>query len=95
MNTATCPVCAGSKRVPAGDSPYKRVIYGYDEATDTFLCRNCGGQTMSCVPQGVVPVDPGTGLGCVHSYVERNAGRCYTINTCSKCGHQYDIDSGD
>lgn len=33
--------------------------------------------------------------GCEHRFEGRTAGRCYTIYTCSKCGHTYDIDSSD
>ncbi len=92
---ATCPVCNGTKRVPAGASKYKTITATYDEKTDTFACRNCGGQTMSLSAQGVTRVDPATGLGCLHTYVGQQAGNCYNIYTCTKCGDRYDIDSGD
>ena len=87
-------MCNGTRRVPAGDSPHKRMIYGYDIQTDTFGCTNCGGQTMSLNPTGRVPLRP-DGTPCHHEYVSTNAGRCYTIYTCKHCSHSYDIDSGD
>lgn len=92
---ATCPVCNGTKRVPAGDAQYTDIIYGYDKATHTFLCRNCGGQTMGLNPTGLVPIDPSTGRGCVHHFEGRQAGNCYHVYTCTKCKYRYDIDSGD
>ena len=49
-----CPVCAGTCRVPAGDSKYKTMYAGYDALTDTQRCCNCGGQTMSGISCGVV-----------------------------------------
>jgi hypothetical protein len=92
---ATCPACNGSKRKSAADNPYRKITAGYDPATDTLACSNCGGQTMSGIASGKVPIDPATGLGCEHSYVIHSGGRCYHIYTCRKCGHRYDIDSGD
>lgn len=32
---------------------------------------------------------------CDHNFVGKSAGRCYTIYTCTSCGHRYDIDSSD
>ena len=82
---------------------WKGVLSYYDPETDTKTCQNCGGQTMYGKPLGYTKVDPNTppmqflidGLGCHHEYVGRNAGRCYTIYTCKKCGSSYDIDSSD
>jgi hypothetical protein len=90
----TCPVCVGTGRVAAGETPYKNVLAGYDWDTDTLPCRNCGGQTMSMRGTGQVPVRP-DGTACVHEYEYRKAGRCYHEYTCRHCGHQYCIDSGD
>jgi len=43
---------------------------------------------------GQVPLRP-DGTLCQHSYISRNAGRCYTIYTCEHCSHYYNIDSSD
>ena len=89
-----CPVCNGTGRRPAGDYKYKNIVAGYDKDTDTLLCNNCGGQTMTMSPTGKTRMrDDGT--PCVHEYDSRQAGRCYTIYTCKHCGYSYDIDSGD
>ena len=93
--TATCPKCDGSTRIPAGDTKYKKSIYGYRESDDTFACSNCGGQTMGGRAQGVTRVDPATGLGCLHEYRGVTTSNCYHVYTCQKCGDRYDIDSGD
>jgi hypothetical protein len=94
---AACPCCSGSTRRPVlpSEEQYKDIMSGYDKATDTMACRNCGGQTMYGKPLGYTKIDPETGLGCEHKYIGRDAGRCYTIYTCRKCGSHYDIDSGD
>ena len=91
----TCPVCDGTTRRP-NFTGYKSIA-GLDPKTDTLPCNNCGGQTMSMRATGAVRVDPTDpeGRGCKHEYQGRNAGRCYTIYTCRKCGDQYDIDSSD
>ena len=47
----TCPVCNGSGRVSAEGVAHKSVIYGYDAATDTLQCRNCGGQYQYGTPR--------------------------------------------
>lgn len=93
MTEATCPKCNGTSRVPANE--LNRRCYGYDEATDTLPCNNCGGQRMELKATGLTSIDPATGLGCLHAYEGRNGGNCYTIYTCSKCGDRYDIDSSD
>ena len=92
--TGVCPVCNGSLRRPAGITPYKSVLAGYDSSTDTLACNNCGGQTMFGQPQGRVPLRT-DGTPCTHEYVGQNAGRSYTVYTCKHCAHKYDIDSGD
>lgn len=95
--SGTCPKCDGSTRRPVPES-YSgrdlRHIYGYDAETDTFPCNNCGGQTMSGRPAGVVPLRL-DGTPCLHEYVHQNAGRCYHRYTCKHCGDVYHIDSGD
>lgn len=92
---ATCPMCNGTRRVPAKPGKLYTHTYGYDRASHTLPCRNCGGQTMGLNPTGLVPIDPFTGLGCLHDYAHRLAGNCYHVYTCRKCDHTYDIDSGD
>jgi hypothetical protein len=89
-----CPVCAGTCRVPAGDDKYKKMYAGYDLATDTQRCCNCGGQTMSGNPLGVVKLRP-DGTPCTHQYTGKNIGRCLNSYTCTHCGDTYSIDSGD
>lgn len=85
-----CPVCNGTGRVPAGN--FRRTA-GYDQATDTIACRNCGGQTMSMKATGRVRLRS-DGTPCKHEYMGREAGRCYVVYTCKHCGDVYDIDSG-
>jgi len=94
MEKGTCPVCNGSGRVPAGDNKYKHVIAGYDKATDTFGCTNCGGQYMYGTPKGEVRLNK-DGQPCKHKYTSKTVGRCLTEYTCSECGDRYQIDSGD
>ena len=90
-----CPVCNGTGRIPAGDDKYKSFTASYDKETDTFACRNCGGQTMSCRGTGKVFLRP-DGTPCKHSYKGENAGRCYTKYHCiHSCGDTFGIDSGD
>lgn len=94
MTQVTCPVCNGTKRKPAGDYRWKSVTYGYDQETDTLLCTNCGGQTQSLRPTGLVNQNK-DGDPCVHSYTSETIGRCLTRHTCRDCNDQYTIDSGD
>jgi len=93
-----CPACSGTGRVPVPEhsQKYKNVIAGYDKATDTLACGNCGGQKMYGTALGYTKLrQPDDAQGCMHEYVGRNAGHCYTIYTCKHCGDTYDIDSGD
>jgi len=94
MVVGTCPVCRGSGRVAAGDYKYKSVIAGYDQATDTLPCTNCGGQYMYGSPKGQVRLRD-NGEPCVHEYTSQTVGRCLTEYTCKHCGDRYQIDSGD
>lgn len=94
MEYGVCPVCNGSGRVAAGDSPYKHVIAGYDRSTDTFNCTNCGGQYMMLHPTGKVRLNK-EGEPCKHTYKSRTVGRCLHEYTCEHCGDRYQIDSGD
>lgn len=94
MSEATCPVCNGTGRVPAGDYQYKHVVGGYDHLTDTLACTNCGGQYMYGTPRGKVRIRE-DGTPCTHSYRSKTVGRCLTEYTCEHCGDRYQIDSGD
>jgi DNA-directed RNA polymerase subunit RPC12/RpoP len=80
--------------VAAGDYKYKSVIAGYDQATDTLPCTNCGGQYMYGSPKGQVRLRD-NGEPCVHEYTSQTVGRCLTEYTCKHCGDRYQIDSGD
>ena len=94
MKDGTCPVCQGSGRRPAGNDPHKKIYAGYDAATDTLACTNCGGQYMYGRPSGQVRLNL-QGDPCRHVYTSRTVGRCLTQYTCSECGDRYEIDSGD
>lgn len=92
---ATCPVCNGSARIPAGNTAYKTIMASYDAGTDTFSCRNCGGQTMGGHGTGRVRVRP-DGMPCTHKYEGQQKGHCYWEYVCMNgCGDRYCIDSGD
>ena len=93
-DTAICPKCNGSTRVPA-NGQWAKVMATYRESDHTWACDNCGGQTMGLHATGRVFVDPATGLGCLHNYRGEKVGNCYHVYTCTKCGDRYDIDSGD
>lgn len=96
MEQGVCPVCNGSGRVavPETMAQYKSVLAGYDAATDTLGCNNCGGQRMYGRPTGLVRLNK-QGQPCRHSYSSRTVGRCLTEYTCVNCGDSYQIDSGD
>lgn len=91
-----CPQCNGTTRTAPepGFVQYKTMYSGYDAATDTLPCRNCGGQTMSGSARGWVHLNK-EGVPCQHEYVGQNAGRCYTIYNCKHCPSSFDIDSSD
>ena len=91
-----CPVCNGTCRVPvpANLQRYKDMMSGYDKVTDTFECKNCGGQYMYGRATGEVPIRS-DGTPCTHCYQSTNIGRCLTRYTCRHCASRYDIDSGD
>ena len=88
-----CPVCNGTGIGRALDE--KELIYSWNKGKTHYQCNNCGGQDMGGKARGYTRLDPATGKGCLHAFVGRNAGRCYTVFTCSKCLDKYDIDSGD
>ena len=91
-----CPCCNGTGRVPVSDNmqKYKNMMSGYDRESDTFACKNCGGQYQFGKPTGEVKLNK-DGVPCTHSYTGRNAGRCYTEYTCIHCEDRHSIDSGD
>lgn len=93
MKTGTCPVCNGTKRVPAVGK-WANVCRGYDPADNTLPCHNCGGQTMSGQATGEVPLRP-DGTPCSHHYVGGQRGNCYYVYACKYCGDRFDIDSSD
>jgi len=96
MELDTCPVCNGTTRVPldANQTKWKHILVGYDAATDSMPCRNCGGQTMAVCATGKVRLRA-NGMPCRHEYVGHQVGRCIWTNTCRHCGDHYDIDSSD
>ena len=88
-----CPCCNGTgigKALTEAD-----LKYSWNKGKTHFPCFNCGAQTMGGRAHGHTKIDPATGKGCSHTYVEKNGGRCYHIYTCSKCQDRYDIDSSD
>lgn len=95
--TGVCPVCNGSTRrpVPQALHQYLPNIAGYDRASDTLACDNCGGQTMYGRATGQVPLRP-DGTPCKHEYQGQQRGNCYVVYRCTHgCGFTYDIDSSD
>lgn len=96
--TGTCPVCQGTLRKLAEFERgvvWATSVYGYDKATHTVPCNNCGGQYMSGKPTGIVRLRTDTFEPCHHEYSHQSLGRCWHGYTCIHCGDQYDIDSGD
>lgn len=97
MTKGICPVCNGTCRVPVPElsQRYKTIVAGYDAATDTFKCTNCGGQYMFGSPTGEVKLRREDGTPCKHEYEGKNLSRCYNGYTCKHCGDYYTVDSGD
>ena len=90
-----CPVCSGTKRVPAGDYKWKNVVAGYDAETDTLLCTNCGAQYQNLTPTGIVRLNY-QDQPCTHEYESSPTPyRCVTSYTCFHCTDSYTIDSSD
>jgi hypothetical protein len=89
-----CPVCNGTCKVDAGEASYRTVVYGYDSETNTYPCKNCGGQYMYGSPKGEVRLRE-DGTPCTHKYVSKSVGRCLTEYFCIHCGDRFQIDSGD
>jgi len=96
VGMAVCPKCNGSTRRAAPEDARRWRFATYRDSDDTLACDNCGGQSMNLTATGYTSVDPATGLGCLHEFRGENAGRCYTIYTCTRgCGVRFDIDSSD
>jgi len=93
-SVGTCPVCNGTKRQDAGQSPYRTHCAGYSPADNTFPCQNCGGQYMAGRPTGLVWHDK-QDQPCHHQYEVTKIANCYREYTCTECGDTYSIDSGD
>jgi len=93
---ATCPRCAGTKRMPVPESSRRWVgiIAGYDPATDTFECNNCGAQRMFERATGKVFVRA-DGTPCLHEYTSKTIRNCLTQYDCKHCPESHVIDSGD
>jgi hypothetical protein len=89
-----CPVCSGTKRKSVTGIKWKDMFYGYDAATDTLPCTNCGGQTQGMRATGIVKLNS-EGVPCTHAYTHTTVGRCLTQYTCKHCADSYRIDSGD
>lgn len=89
-----CPVCNGTGKRAAGNTPYKEVYAGYDKETDSLPCTNCGGQRMFGTPTGEVQLRK-DGSPCMHEYRRESLGRCYTAYSCIHCEDSYSIDSSD
>lgn len=96
MTQGTCPVCNGTTRTPADGYLHTRNhIAGYDQATDTFPCTNCGGQYMYGQPRGQVPLRP-DGTPCKHDYTSEPTQWRYLNNyRCKHCNDVFQVDSGD
>lgn len=96
MQQGTCPVCDGSGRraVTPSEQSNASVMWGYDKASNTLGCRNCGAQRMSGKATGLVPLRA-DGSPCKHEYRGVQQGRCYTVYTCLHCEDRYDWDSSD
>lgn len=95
---AVCPACHGTGRrpVPEANRKYVDIVVGYDKVTDTLVCNNCGGQTMSLRARGYTKKrKPKDTEGCTHEYVGHRAGNCYWVYNCKHCASSCDVDSGD
>jgi hypothetical protein len=90
VNAAICPACHGTARQPY-TGQHANIIAGYDAATGTIACNNCGGQTMYGTARGQVPLNR-DGEPCLHKYEGVQAGNCYWKYTCVHgCGDTYSI----
>ena len=92
--TGICPVCKGTLRVPGTPGKTYKYLAGYDEATHTLSCVNCGGQYMNGTPTGRVKLRP-DGTPCAHEYLHQRVGECHHKYTCKHCTDSYYIDTSD
>jgi hypothetical protein len=90
-----CPVCKGTLRMAADPNKTYRYVSGYDEATHSLPCNNCG-YGMFARPSGKVNLRP-DGTPCVHNFVhDMEISRSYNRYKCThNCGSSFTIDSGD
>jgi len=82
----TCPVCNGSGRVPCPydkETPWLIGMPGYDTATHTSVCRNCGRERLCGPATGKVLINK-DGVQCTHEYVARTKGYYY----CKHCNDE-------
>jgi hypothetical protein len=80
-----CPVCNGSGRVPCPydkETPWLIGMSGYDTATHTSVCRNCGRERLWCGPASGKVLINKDGVQCTHEYESRTLGY-----TCKHCNH--------
>lgn len=91
INFGTCVICGGIGKVPLTDVELK---YSWNKDRTHGECNNCGGQKMYGRGTGQVRLNQ-RNEPCVHKYSSRTVGRCLTAYTCSECGDNYQIDSGD
>lgn len=92
-DVSTCPVCNGTKRQHY-EGEYKDLVAGFDKATSTIPCQNCGGQYMFGSPTGLVRHNKDN-LPCTHSYKGISSKNCLHVSQCIHCGDTFEIDSGD
>jgi hypothetical protein len=95
-----CPVCHGTKRICVNDLPpdqrrFATEYYSYSTEDNSINCANCGGQTMMATPTGLVRPRRDNGQACKHEYQGTQIGHCYWRYTCTHCGDEHCIDSGD
>ena len=92
MTQGICPACMGTGRRSAEGVKWATMLASYDEASHTLSCQNYGGQTMTCVGTGKVPLRE-DGTPCLHEYKGHRLYNCCIEYTCVHCGDRYDIDS--
>lgn len=67
-------------------------MVGYDSASRTIPCRNCGNPYISQAPTGTVPLRP-DGTPCTHEYRQvfddHEGGTSTYIYSCGRCGAEY------
>jgi hypothetical protein len=87
-----CPVCNGTMQVVLTE---KEKSYSWNKDKTHRDCHNCGGQYQWGSPKGEVRLRKDNNEPCVHSYIQKNLGRCYNGYTCVHCDDYYTVDSSD